>query len=251
MAGKKSHDGIKILIAVIIAIALLSACFIVPVLLFDKSLTADSSSESQSVTADGLAALPAPTLSEGVRGEQFGIDANINEETIDQYLDRPDTVYRDMRLLEDPANYAAIGGDSYLSGFVRGFEVVPYPYLVNATDLPPEVGQSYIGPTLFTRDEAGNYKPNYAESMAILEYLFPKDKNIFVMCGGGGYAGMTKNMLVALGWDANKIYNVGAYWSYDGANNIPVKNTSLGDTIYDFWKVPYHHIDFNSLHALK
>ena len=28
------------------------------------------------------------------------------------------------------------------------------------------------------------------------------------MCGGGGYAGMTKTMLVSLGWDENKIYNV-------------------------------------------
>ena len=27
------------------------------------------------------------------------------------------------------------------------------------------------------------------------------------MCGGGGYAGMTKNLLVSLGWDENKIYN--------------------------------------------
>ena len=29
------------------------------------------------------------------------------------------------------------------------------------------------------------------------------------MCGGGGYAGMTKKLLVSLGWDENKIYNVG------------------------------------------
>ena len=38
------------------------------------------------------------------------------------------------------------------------------------------------------------------------------------MCGGGGYAGMTKTMLVALGWDEEKIYNVGAYLSYEGQN---------------------------------
>ena len=74
--------------------------------------------------------LPKPTLSEGVRGE-MGIDANINESNIDKYLGRTDAVSRDMRMLVDEANYGAIGGDSYLSGFVKGFEVVPYPKLVN------------------------------------------------------------------------------------------------------------------------
>lgn len=190
--------------------------------------------------------LPIPEVTSGLRGE-FGIDKNINEETIDNYLGRSDSVYRDMRMLKDPGDYEAIGGDSYLSGFVKGFEVVPYPYLVNVSGLPEEVGDTYTGKTLFTEKE-GEYTANYEESMDILEYLFPKDKNIFLMCGGGGYAGMTKNLLVALGWDADKIYNVGGYWYYDGDNNVEVKNTKYGDTTYDFWKVPYHDIDFDSLH---
>lgn len=190
--------------------------------------------------------LPIPEVTSGLRGE-FGIDKNINEETIDNYLGRSDSVYRDMRMLKDPGDYEAIGGDSYLSGFVEGFEVVPYPYLVNVSGLPEEVGDTYTGKTLFTEKD-GEYTANYEESMDILEYLFPKDKNIFLMCGGGGYAGMTKNLLVALGWDADKIYNVGGYWYYDGDNNVEVKNTKYGDTTYDFWKVPYHDINFDSLH---
>lgn len=192
--------------------------------------------------------LPKPEVTSGLRGE-FGIDKNINEKTIDDYLGRDDSVYRDMRMLKDPGDYEAIGGDSYLSGFVKGFEVVPYPYLVNVSGLPEEVGDTYTGKTLFTEKE-GEYTANYEESMDILEYLFPKDKNIFLMCGGGGYAGMTKNLLVALGWDADKIYNVGGYWYYDGDNNVEVKNTKYGDTTYDFWKVPYHDIDFDSLHEV-
>mgnify|MGYP005793850189 FL=1 len=190
--------------------------------------------------------LPKPEVTSGLRGE-FGIDKNINEKTIDDYLGRDDSVYRDMRMLKDPGDYEAIGGDSYLSGFVKGFEVVPYPYLVNVSGLPEEVGDTYTGKTLFTEKD-GEYTANYEESMDILEYLFPKDKNIFLMCGGGGYAGMTKILLVALGWDADKIYNVGGYWYYDGDNNVEVKNTKYGDTTYDFWKVPYHDIDFDSLH---
>lgn len=189
--------------------------------------------------------LPKPELSEGLRGT-FGIDKNINETTIDNYLNRSDSVYRDMRMLKDPSNYEAIGGDSYLSGFIKGFEVVPYPYIVNVTGLPEEVGKTYEGKTLFTlKDE--KYIANYNESLSILEYLFPKDKNIFLMCGAGGYAGSTKEMLVALGWDENKIYNIGGYWYYNGNNNVEVKRTTNNKTYYDFYKINYHNIDFTNL----
>ena len=196
--------------------------------------------------SDGLAVLPKPELSEGERG-QLGIDKNINEGTIDQYLGRSDSVYRDMRMLKDPGNYEAIGGDSYLSGFVEGFEVVPLPYIVNVTGLPAAVGNTYTGPTLFT-EEKGSYKANYKESYDIIKALFPKDKNIFLMCGGGGYAGMMKSLLVALGWDADKIYDVGGYWFYNGEHDVKVIRTDEnGKNKYDFYKVPYHNIDFDSL----
>jgi len=203
-------------------------------------------------TDNGIKKLPSPEVSEGIRGKQFGIDKNINEETIDNYLNREDSVYRDMRMLKDPGNYEAIGGDSYLSGFVKGFEVVPYPLLVNVMGLPEEVGESYTGKTLYTLNDEGKYIANYDESLEILEYYFPKDKNIFLMCGGGGYAGMTKTMLVSLGWDDKKIYNVGGYWHYEGTNNIEVKKINADKSVsYDFWKVTYHDINFNNLHEVK
>ena len=189
-----------------------------------------------------LKPLPKPELEGGERG-MLGIDKNINEETIDNYLNREDAVYRDMRMLKDPGNYEAIGGDSYLSGFVKGFEVVPYPYLTEVKGLPEAVGDSYKGKTLFTETEDGMYVANYKESVEFLEYYFPKDKVIFLMCGGGGYAGMTKKLLVSLGWDENKIYDVGGYWFYNGKNNVSVKNEDQ----YDFWKVIYHDIDFSLL----
>lgn len=217
---------------------------IITIMLLSVSLTGCNNNENT------LKELPKPEITEGIRGEQFGIDKNINEETIDNYLGRSDSVYRDMRMLKDPGDYEAIGGDSYLSGFVKGFEVIPYPYLVNVTGLPEEVGETYDGDTLFT-EEDGKYTANYEESLEILEYYFPKDKNIFLMCGGGGYAGMTKNLLVSLGWDKNKIYNVGGYWYYEGKNNIEVKRIKDDETIYDFWKVTYHDIDFDELHEVE
>ncbi len=189
--------------------------------------------------------LPKPELSEGIRGD-LGIDKNINEDNIDDYLNREDAVYRDMRMLIDDAEYEAIGGDSFLSGFVKGFEVVPYPYLCDGLNLPSEVKNAYDGDTLFSISN-GEYLSNYKESMTILESLFPKDKYIFLMCGGGGYAGMTKNLLVNLGWDEDKIYNVGGYWYYNGKNKVNVKYEEDGETLYNFALVNYHPIVFDSL----
>ena len=193
-----------------------------------------------------LPELPKPELSEGQRG-QLGIDKNVNESTIDKYLYRDDSVYYDVRMLEDPANYEEIGGDRYLSGLVDGFEVVSYPYLVNVEGLPEAVGSTYTGKTLFTQKD-GKYTANYKESQKILEDLFPKDKNIFLMCGGGGYSGMTKNMLTSLGWNSDKIYVVGGYWYYEGEHDVKIKQD---DGSYAFWKIAYHDIDFDKLTEKK
>lgn len=200
-----------------------------------------------------LEPLPVQELSEGLRGT-YGIDKNINEGTIDNYLGRSDTVYRDLRMLVDSATWENKGGERILTGFIEGFEVIPYAYL---TEFPQEyidqkasenVSGLYTGKTLFHLDSEGNYVANYKESMEILEYLFPKDKYIFLICGAGGYANFAKKMLISLGWDETKIYNIGAYWSYNGNHSISTINNNGTDTTYDFWKVLYHNIDFDSLH---
>lgn len=200
-----------------------------------------------------LTPLPKQEKSEGLRGI-YDIDKNINEKTIDNYLGRSDVVYRDVRMLEDTATWENKGGERDLTGFIEGFEVVPYAYL---TEFPQEyidqkkaenVSGLYTGKTLF-RLENGKYVANYEESMDILNYLFPKDKIIFLMCGAGGYANFTKQMLVALGWDENKIYNIGGFWNYEGNRAISTKVN--GKDKCDFSKVPYHNIDFERLNEVK
>ena len=200
--------------------------------------------------------LPAQELSEWLRGV-YGIDKNINEKTIDNYLHRSDVVYRDVRMLEDSASWENKWWTRNLEWFVEWFEVVPYAFL---TQFPQEyidqkasenVFGLYTWKTLFSLAEDGSYIPNYVESMEILEYLFPKDKYIFLMCGAGGYANFTKKMLVALGRDETKIYNVWWYRNYEWNRGISTVNNH-GDTVtYDFWKVPYHEIDFDSLTEKK
>lgn len=197
-----------------------------------------------------LKPLPKQEKSDGLRGV-YDIDKNINEKTIDDYLGRSDVAYRDVRMLEDTATWENKGGERDLTGFVEGFEVIPYAYL---TEFPQayidqkkseNVTGLYEGKTLFRLDENGNYVANYKESMSILEYIFPKDKTIFLMCGAGGYANFTKQMLGALGWDTSKIYNVGGFWNYEGKKAISTKVE--GKDKCDFSKVAYHNIDFDRL----
>lgn len=203
---------------------------------------------------EALAPLPAP---EADPDSQFGVDKNINISTIDQYLDRDDVVYIDARMLFDPADYGSIGGNADLSATIRGFKIVPYPYLASLTALP--VANAYDGNCLFTLewDDEGNITsatPNYKESQQVLDDLFPKDKAIFFMCGGGGYAGMTKALLIFLGWDADKLYNIGGNWEYTGDNALELivySEEHGGTDLYATWRADYAYIDFDRLNAAE
>ncbi len=179
----------------------------------------------------------------------FGEDVNVNMATIDDYLGLTDAVYRDMRMTEDPYDYEAIGGDSYLSGMIEGFELIPFPYLAPTLNMPPELGEGYNGPTLFTVDEDGHYVPCYEESVSILEEIFPKDQAVLLMCGAGGYAGMTRGLLLDLGWDERMVFNTGGYWFYEGEHGVPTPYEAGddGEKNYDFSQVPEIRILFDVL----
>jgi hypothetical protein len=186
----------------------------------------------------------------------FGVDANINMATIDNYVGRDDVVYRDVRMLFDPADYGAIGGNADLSSTIEGFKIVPYPYLATLSALP--VAGAYEAETLFTLtwNEDGSIasaEANYEESMMIVEELFPKDKPIFIMCGGGGYAGMTKNLLIFLGWNPELLYNVGGNWAYQGEKGLELiqyAEEADGNDIFATWRADYAYIDFARLHPV-
>ena len=165
-------------------------------------------------------------------------------------------MYRDVRMLVDSASWENKGGDRYLTGYIKGFEVIPSPYLASYTDAyikqkeKENVYGLYTGKTLFTLQDDGTYTPNYKESMEILEAIFPKDKNIFIICGAGGYAGQVKDMLISLGWNKELVRDIGGYWYYNGKNSVQVKETIDGKDYYNFSKVPYYNIDFDSLHEV-
>ena len=190
----------------------------------------------------GSNALPPPQED---AGSQFGVDININMDTIDDYLGREDVAYRDVRMLFDPADYGAIGGEADLSRTIQGFRVVPYPYLATLAALP--VSGAYQGDTLFTVE----WNDDGTIASVRENYLFPRDKAIFLMCGGGGYAGMMKALLLELGWEETLLYNIGGNWTYTGENSVELivyPEDAEEDNIYATWRADYAYIDFSLLH---
>ena len=220
---------------------------IIPILLFLALMLAACGVQSP------VNPLPAPQIDEN---SQFGVDQNINMDTIDDYLGREDVAYRDVRMLFDPADYAAIGGEADLSRTIEGFKIVPYPYIATLAQLPVE--GAYNGSCLFTVEwtptgSVASAEANYRESMMILEELFPKDQAIFLMCGGGGYAQMTKELLIYLGWEESKIYNIGANWTYTGDHALELivyPEYADEQNIYATWRADYAWIPFEKLQSL-
>ena len=183
---------------------------------------------------------------------QFGVDANVNMDTIDDYLNLPGVAYRDARLLKDPADYASIGGDSVLSFGLPGFKVVPFPQLGTLQELP--VSGAYTGERLFdvtwaSDGTVADARPRYEESELIVADLFPKDAPIVLVCGGGGYAGMTKSLLTYFGYDPSLLYNAGGMWDYTGYEAVELAHhdEATGKTSYYFWRADVPQIDFSLL----
>lgn len=172
---------------------------------------------------------------------ELGMDMSINVNTIDEWLGLEDVAYRDVRMLMDTEP----------GGIVRGFEVVPYPYLAG------ESGQE--GERLFDLelDQNGNIasvKANYAESEAVINDLFPPDAPIFIMCGDGEYARLTRALLIKLGYDETMLYNLGGYDEYiEGSGENPVEiSVNLDGVEYNaFHRISYHYIDFSQLHPVN
>ena len=183
----------------------------------------------------------------------FGVDKNININTISDYLYRDDAAYIDVRMFFDPAGFAEIGGEADLTRTIKGFRIVPYPFIATLPELP--VSGAYDGPRLFrlTWDETGNITsatPNFIESDMILKDLFPKDKAIFLMCGMGGYSAMMKSLLIFLGWDENYLYNLGGNWGAPGKNMVELlvdHDDAGGNKIIATWRADYAYIDFSRL----
>lgn len=184
--------------------------------------------------------------------DPFAVDLNVNMETIDDYLGIPGVCYRDMRMVKDPADYAAIGGDAVLSVGIEGFKAVPFPYVANLPELP--VDGAYDGPHLFDvawgeGTEVLDARPRYEESELIVGDLFPRDRPIVLCCGGGGYAAMMRSLLLWMGYDPGLLYNAGGVWDYTGYRAVELArhDEKTGETKFFLWRADITVLDFSQL----
>jgi len=217
--------------------------------------TAASSSASGTGTSAPAGPEPLPPATP-TPNDPFGTDMNINIGTIDDFLGRDDVLYRDVRMFNDPARFEDVGGLPFTST-IEGFKVTPMPFMMTMSTLP--VPGAYAGPTAYTvewgenRGEILSAHPNYEESELLLNDVFPKDTNIFLLCGGAGYSANMKALLVYLGWDQDRLYVLGAHWAYQGDHNLEfvIPADDSGKTYPAFWRVDYAYIDFDLLHPLS
>ena len=223
-------------------------CCLSVVICLSMFLTACTSANNSDSTEESLAPLPPPARDGGM----FGVDENINQSTIDDWLERPDVTYIDMRMLYDPADFSEIGGKPNLTRTLPGFRVVPLPYIATLDAMP--VPNAYTGDKLFdvVWGEGGeilSVTPNYVESETILYEIFPRDSVIFLMCGGAGYSYLTRQFLTYMGWDESMIYSTGGNWYYEGTRSLDMTIDNNEDYIAT-WRVNYAYIDFANLRSI-
>lgn len=202
--------------------------------------------------------------------QTFGVDKNVNVGTIDKYLGLDNVAYRDMRLLVDSQGYDGLAPNSsgMLTATIEGFKVSPLPYIANLWEgmLPPPVLDAPVKvdyTPLFNvvwgeHGEVISISENYEESMYVLKEIFPEDKLIFLMCGGGGYAWMTKQILLKLGYEETKVYNIGGFWGYNGKNRVELEtyydkegNGLYENKFYSFYNADYMNIKETLKHLTK
>lgn len=143
-----------------------------------------------------------PSQGEAEKACEAGVYAascsSIGVENLEQYLNRDDVVYIDLRDFKD-----------YTMKHFRNFEVVPYfAFIFNAEAHTDATKVQLYGGTIAAPVSV------YEESDDLLEAIFPKDKTIFLMCQSGGRVAQMMKILEVKGYDMKKIYNVGGVGQY-------------------------------------
>ena len=131
--------------------------------------------------------------SDGGSAELSG-DEEITMENVDEYL---------------PANARFIDlrdfNDMFNTGYVAGFEVVPF--------------FEYLEGRALVRQNGWEFSDADIVDAAILENVFgDKEDVIVLMCGSGTRAGYTKDALESLGYES--VINAGGFRDYDGENKV-------------------------------
>jgi len=166
---------------------------------------------------------------------------------LDNYLFREDCIYIDLR---DPNQF-------YAEGAVAGFINIPfYGYIANFNfdeNALYTMTKRVNGEETILLGAVGSFSANYVESDMLIKDLFPQNKNIIVISTAGVEASYFISLLIQLGYDGSKLYNVGsfsngtpsmpAYRTYEGAKHL-IEPFPLYDTEHIYkWSIEMTKIE--------
>lgn len=134
-------------------------------------------------------------------------ESPIDATTIENYLFLENTVYIDTREVNQ------FNEEGHIAGFVN----IPFYEAIAGVkktegvlfnmDKPKDENGNYIA----NLGDVNSFVANYEESIQMMKFLFPEDKNIVIISTAGVEATYLMNLLIQLGYDASKLYNAGCY----------------------------------------
>lgn len=134
----------------------------------------------------------------------------INTENLDSYMFRDDVQYVDLRSPESIYSEGYIAGFQFISFYAIIASFGDHDTLYRMETINDENGNRiYAG-------QVGGFIPQFEQSSSIVESLFSKDKKIFLVSQGGSESSYMINLLIQLGYDSSKLYNVGGVINSEG-----------------------------------
>jgi len=134
--------------------------------------------------------------------ELANIPDEVAMEDLDDFMERNDVQYVDLRNFDD----------KMAAGYIAGFEFIPFLDYLEKMDILVRTDGDY---TFAAEDILGQ---------GTLRELFDEDKTIFLMCAGGTRAGYVKAALESLGYE--NVVNIGGFSDYAGEFKV------LGDGVF-------------------
>lgn len=169
----------------------------------DSVNSSNDSSTALSSSADF--SLPVKTAS----NDNSARTSPINSQNLDQYLFRSDIQYVDLRNIDMVVE----------EGYVCGFEFIPFYQIIcsfTSTTTLYSMSRKTIDEEIISAGQIGSFTANYVESLEQIESLFSKEKPIFLISQGGSESSYMINLLIQLGYDESKLYNVGGVSNNEG-----------------------------------
>jgi|GEM_PF-880588 rhodanese-related sulfurtransferase len=160
------------------------------------------------------------TLTACGKDELPAIPDTVDMTNIDEYLNRPDVQYVDVRNFDERMK----------NGYIMGFENLPVIHYLEASNI------------LVQTDNNWEFTTNNLLNESALRSFFDENKTIFLMCAGGTRAGFVADALESLGYD---VRNIGGFADYSGEYMVAGDGSYMVDVLVEGPYTPgvYYGVD--------